>query len=242
MKNKKQYPTQRIIPFLVLIACVFGIQNINANISTITSDTKEFSVTGQDTEPFETQFSATGNKMYVLGYNTDTVYQYTLSTPWDVSTASYDTVNFSVNAQESVPEGMFFKPDGTTMYIVGVSGDRAFQYTLSTPWDLSTASYASKSSPSNSANDNTTVKVHFNSDGSKMYLTGFINSRIYQYTLSTPWDVSTATYDSVSGSISQSSNSYASTFSHDGKKVFAVSPSDVIYQYTPLYSLGHFHH
>ncbi len=232
MKNKKQHFNQRIVPIFLCILCILGIQNISANISTITSDSKEISVAGQDSEPFDTQFNSTGTKMYVLGYTTDTVYQYTLSTPWDVSTATYDTISFSVNAQEPVPEGLFFRPDGSTMYVVGVQNNTVYQYTLSTPWDLSTASYASKSSPSNGGNDGTTVKVHFNSDGSKMYLTGFINSRIYQYTLSTPWDVSTATYDSVSGSISQASNSYASTFSHDGKKVFAISPGDVIYQYT----------
>ncbi|MDQ3075849.1 MAG: DUF5011 domain-containing protein [bacterium] len=119
------------------------------------------------------------------------------------------------------------------MYIIGVSGDRVYQYTLSTPWDLSTASYASKLSPSNGSLDATTVKVFLKPDGSKMYLTGFVYGRVYQYTLSTPWDVSTATYDSLYFSTaSQTTNPYATTFNSDGTKLFAVGPNDIIHQYT----------
>ncbi len=203
-----------------------------ADISAITSDSQEYNYT-QDPTPFETQFNDDGTKMYMLGLDNDTVYQYTLSSAYDVSTASYDTVSFSVSTQEWVPEGMFFKPDGTTMYIIGVAGDRVYQYTLSTPWDLSTAAYASKSSPSNSSNDSTTVKVHFKPDGTKLYMTGFVNGTIYQYSVSSAWDASTATYDSVSFSMfAQTSNTYATTFNANGTKLFGVGPSDIIYQYS----------
>jgi hypothetical protein len=36
--------------------------------------------------------------MYIVG-NTSSVYQYTLSTAFDVSTASYDSVSFSVSSE-----------------------------------------------------------------------------------------------------------------------------------------------
>ena len=38
--------------------------------------------------------------MYVVGSSLDTVYQYALSTAWDVSTASYDSVSLSVSSQD----------------------------------------------------------------------------------------------------------------------------------------------
>jgi hypothetical protein len=53
---------------------------------------------------------------------------------WDVSKAFYSGVSFSVAAQESQPYGLFFKPDGTKMYVIGVVGDDVNEYTLSTPW------------------------------------------------------------------------------------------------------------
>ncbi|GAH99215.1 unnamed protein product, partial [marine sediment metagenome] len=41
------------------------------------------------------------------------------------------------------PYNLFFKPDGTKMYVVDL-GAEVFQYTLSTPWDVSTANYDTK--------------------------------------------------------------------------------------------------
>jgi len=48
---------------------------------------------------------------------------------------------FSVAAQETNPSGMFFKPDGTKMYVIGFTGDDVNEYDLSTAWDITTASY-----------------------------------------------------------------------------------------------------
>ncbi|MDG1949528.1 MAG: hypothetical protein P8J32_01740 [bacterium] len=113
----------RIVSVCLLFVFVLPMQ-VFANISSITSDSEDFTFTSQDGTPFDVSFKTDGTKMYMLGYDNDTVYQYSLSSAWDVSSASYDSVSFSVNGQESVPEGLFFKPDGTKMYVVGVVTDR----------------------------------------------------------------------------------------------------------------------
>ena len=64
------------------------------------------------------EFKPDGTKMYVTGSTGDDVNEYDLSTPWDVSTASYNQ-NFSVAAQETTPTAVRFKPDGTKMYVTG---------------------------------------------------------------------------------------------------------------------------
>ena len=51
---------------------------------------------GQETLPTALAFRDTGAKMYVLGTTNDRVYQYTLATPWDVSTATYDNISFKI--------------------------------------------------------------------------------------------------------------------------------------------------
>ena len=162
------------------------------DISTASDDSNEFTIS-QDGTPFETQFKSDGTKMYVLGYDNDTIYQYSLSSAWDVSTASYDSVSFSVNTQESVPEGLFFKPDGSEMYVIGVSGDDVNQYTLSTPWDLSTASYASLSYNFNSK-DSSAYGITFRPNGSKLFLTGASGNKVYRYSVA--GDVTNPTLDS----------------------------------------------
>jgi len=66
--------------------------------------------------------------MYVCGIRNYTVYQYSLSSVFDVSTASYDSVSFSVAAQLSNPRSFTFKSDGSKMYVVGVNNDTIYQY------------------------------------------------------------------------------------------------------------------
>ncbi len=65
--------------------------------------------------------------MYIVGTQGDAAYEYDLSTAWNVTTASY-LQNFSVAAQEPSPQALFFKPDGTKMYIVGTVEDAVFEY------------------------------------------------------------------------------------------------------------------
>jgi len=73
----------------------------------------------------------------------------------------------------------------------------------------------------------TEAGVFFKPDGTKMYCT--ISSVIYQYTLSTAWDVSTASYDSVSGTASGTIKT-GPFIDASGTRVFYGSNSAVIYQ------------
>ncbi|GAJ11432.1 unnamed protein product [marine sediment metagenome] len=54
-----------------------------------------------------------------------------------------------------------------------------------TPWDVSTADYDEKSKDVN-AQEPYPYDVCFKPDGTKMYIMGFYNSTVYQYSLSTP--------------------------------------------------------
>jgi hypothetical protein len=81
--------------------------------------------------------------MFVVGTTGDDVNEYDLSVGFDVSTASYSQ-NFSVAAQETTPTDVPFNTDGTKMFILGITGDDINEYTLSTGFDISTASLFSK--------------------------------------------------------------------------------------------------
>ena len=62
------------------------------------------------------------------------------SAGYSISSTSYDSVSLDVSAQENNPTGVFFKDDGTKLYIVGLGGDEVNEYILSTAWDITTAS------------------------------------------------------------------------------------------------------
>ena len=68
--------------------------------------------------------------------------KYSLSTPWDVSTASYVTNTSSTG--DTGQYGLTFATDGTKMYTCGTTLDYIKEWNLSTPWDLSTAVFYQK--------------------------------------------------------------------------------------------------
>jgi 6-phosphogluconolactonase (cycloisomerase 2 family) len=176
-------------------------------------------------------FKPDGTKIYIIGQN-DTVYQYALSTAWVVSSASYESLSFSVNSQDAVPQAIFFKPDGSKMYMIGNTNDTIYQYTLSTPWAMNTASYDSVSF-SFASQENNPRSVFFKPDGTKMYIAGRLSDSMYQYTLSTPWVVSSASYDSVTFSFESEETALNSVvFKPDGTKMYAVGQTaDTVFQY-----------
>ena len=157
---------------------------------------QKFSVGAQEITPYGIEFKPDGTKMYVVGATGDDINEYDLSTPWDVSTASYNQ-NFSVSAQETAPMAVRFKPDGTKMYVTGSTGDDVNEYDLSTPWDVSTASFVQNKGTGESLQYGLT----FTSDGAKMYTSGDALDRIKEWDLSTPWDVSTAVFYQDSGEL-----------------------------------------
>ena len=203
------------------------------DLSTASYDSVEFSVASQDSSTQALAFSSDGTKMFVVGGTGDSVFQYTLSTGFDLSTASYDSVSFSVDSQDAAPAGLAFNSDGTKMFMLGASSGKVFQYTLSTSFDLSTASYDSVEFSVNSQ-ETAPTGLAFNSDGTKMYVIGSTSDKVFQYTLSTGFNLSTASYDSVEFSVaSQESSPRSLAFNSDGTKMYIVGIVGAsVYQYS----------
>ncbi len=203
------------------------------DINSMTYDNKNIAVNTQETAPRALGFSSDGTKMYIVGQTSDTVFQYTLSTAWDVSTATYASKSFAVGTQETGPNGLAFKSDGTKMYVTGDTSDRVYQYSLSTAWDVSTASYDSVSLLV-SSQDGVPYGLAFKSDGTKMLVAGAANDKIYQYSLSTAWDLSTATYESKTLNIKNVDNTVTGiAISDDSTKLYVCgSGPDRLVQFT----------
>ena len=202
------------------------------DISTGSYASKSFSVATQVAYPTALGMSSDGTKMYAGTGNS--VHQYTLSTAWDISTASYASKSFTDGTNLSNLRGITFKPDGTKVYIGDIGGTPkdVFQYSLSTAWDISTASYDSKTLVV-TATVNEFGEFDFNSDGTKVFFQSLANDAVYQYSLSTAYDISTGTYDSISfGTGSQEPATRCFTFGDSGTKFYlAGATNDTVYQY-----------
>jgi hypothetical protein len=106
------------------------------DISTASYDSVSFSFASEDTVPASVDFFVGGTKMLMLGATNDSVYQYTLSTAFDISTASYDGVNFSVTSEETSPQSIALSADEAKMFVLGFNSDRVRQYSLGAYTDI----------------------------------------------------------------------------------------------------------
>jgi hypothetical protein len=185
------------------------------DISTAVPKVKKFNVASQEANPHGIYVKPDGTKMYIVGNTGDDINEYNISTAYDISTASY-LQNFSVSSQDSSPLGVEFKPDGTKMYVVGLTGRDINEYNLSTAWDVTTASYNQNFSVG--GQETSPYSVRFKPDGTKMFVTGTNGDDINEYSLSTAWDVSTASF--VQSFATGDSNQKGVTFSDDGTKMY----------------------
>ena len=164
--------------------------------SSVSYASKSFSVNSEERTPNGFAMKPDGTKMYVTGAVSDGVFQYTLSTPWDISTASYDNASTSVFSNSQNPNDVSFRPDGTRMYIINDLQDQVDQYALSTAWDITTALYGGITIDVSTEESNT-KGFAFKSDGRKLFVIGITGDEVEQYSLSNPWVVSSATYDKI---------------------------------------------
>ena len=189
-------------------------------------------VSARDGEIFGITFNNDGTKLYFTGANSaDAVFQYTLSTAYDISSGTYD--NVSLSAVDSRPCGIRFNNDGTKLFISGFATARIEEYSLSTAFNLATASYTGNSERLNTSTYETSPRdIEFNSDGTRLFITGGNGDDITEYELSTAFDVSTATYHGEYDTSSQDGNTFSLRFNNDGSKMFMLGyNSDKVHEY-----------
>jgi hypothetical protein len=119
------------------------------------------------------------------------VYSYTLSTEFNVSTASYDTDTFTTGLNQAF--SVFYNADGTKLY--GVAQNEIKQWTLSTAYELSSA--GSEVSFDLSSYDTTVRSGFIPSDGTKLFICGDENNKIFRFNFGTAYDLSTLAEDDL---------------------------------------------
>ncbi len=74
-------------------------------------------------------FNADGTKLYAVDIASgEAIYQYSLTTAWDISTASYDSISFTFSSQDISPRSAVFGDSGTKLYMGGLQNDSIYQY------------------------------------------------------------------------------------------------------------------
>jgi hypothetical protein len=182
-------------------------------------------VESQETAPTGCFMRPDGLAFYVIGTSTDRIQYYSLSTAWNLDTATYVSQSIATSAQNGAPQDLFFTNDGLTVFIVGSTAPASvFKYTLSTPWDISTLTYSGIST-NISAYSTAPTGIYFSLLGDIFYIssnTGTPNDAIYYFYLSTPFDITTIVGNSFYSVAAQESVPTSVSFSNDGLRMWVV--------------------
>ena len=198
--------------------------------------TTYFSVSSQDLTPQSVGFNTDGTSMYILGDDGNDINQYTLTIPWKVDTAGFTTNTSALTSQDTTTTDIYFKPDGTKVWMLGNDYDTIFEYNLGTAWNINTISYANKSLRVRKTGETEVSGLYFSPDGKNLYFVGQTLDIVWRYKLSTPWDISTATIKKQSTwSFDKNDNLLASFYdieiSSSGHKLYGISNIGIIYEY-----------
>lgn len=196
---------------------------------------KSFYVGGQDARPEEMTFSADGLTMFMLGRQTGpaAVYQYTLTTPFDIgSGVSYSGNSFVVETQAPDPQGFEFSPDGLKMFVLDGLGT-VYQYSLTTPFSLASGvTYSGTSLVVNTESTNA-HDIAFSADGLKMFMTSAVPVRVFEYTLGSAFSLSGGSY-SGNNFTPANINPTSIAFNSTGTRMFLTKggSASFVYEYS----------
>lgn len=161
-----------------------------------------------------------GTRFYICDPGGNRVGQYDCSTPWDItSKGSVSDVFIGSNTPDV--KDIYLTPDGTAAFFTNNdSTETVEKYTLSTAWDITTVSQSQSWTFTEGA---VLGGIWFSQDGTKMYISEGPTSgnQVFQYTLSTPFDLSTVTYDSVQ--LVSNVDADSLTFSKDGTRFYFLN-------------------
>ena len=190
--------------FLKKVLSIFIIFNLTfvtsaqaaATFDDINGDGTGFDVSDQDEATRGFAFNNDGTIMYYIGNTDNEIFVYTLSTGFDLSTATFNDINgdgsgFDISGQETVPRGLTFNNDGTKMFVVGDNGNDINEYTLSVGFDLtSTVTHVGEFDISDQ--ETNPQGIAFNTTGTKMFIVGNVGNDINEYTLSCAFKVTSS--------------------------------------------------
>lgn len=131
-------------------------------------------------------FKPDGTQVYILADGDNTIYQYNLPVPWDITSISSITPSSSAeldsylrtrtsnNYSLTQPTGVAFSSDGSLMTIVDNFDRKIVQFTLSIPWTVSSRTFTNTTTDNDRTlwilpSCNSVRDVSFSNDGSKLF-------------------------------------------------------------------------
>lgn len=217
---------------------IFKVANvINSNAFTVYSGrylpgSMNVDLVIAETAPTGIYMKENGYNMFVVGTNTDRVFDFKLSRQYDITTAVLDKRSAATSTYDTEPNDLTFKPDGTMLYLTGINNDRITQYSMSEAWNVNTATYLTSFNVSSTSGYTSPVGLNLSRDGKYLYIIDSAADELVQFSMSTAWNVNTASYLTKKYVGGFETNGSAVYFRANGDSLFIVgSTNDVIREF-----------
>ena len=92
------------------------------------------------------RFNDDGTKLFIVDRRADRVFEFSLSTAYDISTTGTVDASLQVNSQDGNPRAIEFNNDGSELYMIGNANDQIHTYPLTTNYDISAVGSITSSS------------------------------------------------------------------------------------------------
>jgi len=166
------------------------------DIGSIIAANTTFTSIGGDPRGFD--FNNDGTKMFILDQADKQIEEYNLSTPYNPATKTLNnTLSNTFTSSVNSHQGLAFNNDGSKMFVVkgensGNNADNKIEeYALSSAFDISTATLTGTFTPTSSSAADISG-LAFNSSGTKMYHLDFDGDKVYEYSLTCPFKVTSS--------------------------------------------------
>ena len=201
-----------------------GYEQLNKRLNNI------FSIGSADASVRGFTFNNNGTKLYLVGFGDDNIQQFSLSTAYEVGTASYEgAYSFSGYGD---PYAVRWNNDGTKLFMVDLGDDKIVEYSVENAYDVTSGTITENASYLTTSYESSPTDVAFNSDGTKMFTVGNAGDEINEWSLSTGFDL-TSTITHLNSQSLGSTNPTACDFSPDGTKfVYVDYGTDQVKYYT----------
>lgn len=149
---------------------------------------------GESVNPTDIKVSPNEDKVYVTCDNTDKIFQFSLSTPGDLTTATLDG-SYTTTATGIVNQGITWNYTGKRFYIAD-SGttDAIREFTTSVAYDLTSTVTISTIWTTSPTVPNSPLQITWSYDHKKCWVTSLSTDSVHEFTASTPGSTSSLTF------------------------------------------------
>lgn len=166
-----------------------------------------------------------GTIMIVCGDGNNKLFEFDLSTPFDVTSWTSSSDDFTLNGSNLTSRGILWNDDGTELYVLNSGTTQLFAYSTTTPYSLSGMSF--NTSVSHTLDNNSVIAMNWANSGYTLLVTNDSSDDLYSFRCDTPYDATTSEFRAQISMNSPSSSGVQVDETNQKILVYDISDDDI---------------